>query len=125
TISKAVRSMPITIHDSPDTPISSAAWGSLVHDSAPTRRSSDLFDPTGNVSFTFFTSGDCSTGGSDAGTVALAAGVAHPSSSEGPLAAGSYSIHATCPSDSNFTGSTGPSEPLTTTKAGSLLAGPV
>src|SRR5438477_207549 len=70
--------------------------GTTVHDKAPlsvpTRRSSDL------VTFTFFTTSSTCTGTSVAsGTVTLdASGVAHPSASQGPLSAGSYSLNGNC-----------------------------
>src|SRR5207302_1245759 len=43
-------------------------------------------------------------------------GVATPSSSEGPLAAGQYWFQATYEGDANFTGSTSDCEPLTVSK---------
>ena len=44
--------------------------------------------------FTFFANGDCDRQGTAAGTVALANGVAHPSTASGALAAGNYSFQA-------------------------------
>ena len=82
------------IHEDPGhTPTASVDAGSSVHDKATVSGSAGT--PTGSVTFTFFTSIDCTTGGSPAGTVTLdASGVAHPSMSEGPLSAGSYSFRA-------------------------------
>jgi hypothetical protein len=91
--------------------------GSFAHDSASVTGSSDAFAPTGNVSFTFYTKIDCTTDdthpSTDAGTVAFDNGVAHPSSDEGALAAGSYSFVATYAGDNNYQGSTSGCEPLT------------
>src|SRR5438093_1415952 len=60
---------------------------------------------TGTVTFTFFTTSSTCTGTSVAsGTVTLdASGVAHPSASQGPLSAGSYSFIAHYNGDPNYT----------------------
>src|SRR5262249_59898021 len=71
------------------------------------------------VSFTFYASGDCPTRRSSDLSVSLVSGVADPSSSEGPLGAGSYSFRATYGGDTNYNGSTGPCEPLGVGKANS------
>ena len=69
--------------------------GSTVHDSATVGATPTNGTPTGNVSFTFYNNGTCEGTGTPAGTVSLnASGVADPSNSEGPLAAGSYSFKA-------------------------------
>src|SRR5256886_5615072 len=50
------------------------------------------------------------------GTVTLdASGVAHPSASQGPLSAGSYSFIAHYNGDPNYTATDSPCEPLTVT----------
>src|SRR5262249_56361359 len=69
--------------------------------------------PTGQVMLAFFWSGAGSGTDPSAGTVSLVGGVAHPSSSEGPLAAGSYSFQASYGGDSNYNASTSDCEPLT------------
>jgi hypothetical protein len=69
--------------------------------------------PTGTVTFTFFTSGDCTTGAQGAGMVTLVGGVAHPSDTAGPLGAGSYAFRAHYSGDSNYSESTSACEPLT------------
>ena len=90
--------------------------GSSVFDTAtvtPTPTGTG-FTPTGSAAYTFFTSVDCTTGGTAAGGGALVAGVPPNSNTEGPLAAGSYSFRAIFTSgDSNFGGSTSVCEPLT------------
>jgi hypothetical protein len=110
-----------TIHAADHTTIadgSTIALGSTVHDSATVTG----FEPTGNVTFTFYRGGDCDTGTADAAvaadTVALAfvnstTSVAHPSPSKGPLAAGSYAFEATYAGDGGNIGSTSACEPFT------------
>src|SRR2546430_852165 len=77
------------IHNASHAVVTSVPAGSTVHDKATV--SGSFGTPTGTVTFTFFTASSVCTGASvSAGTVTLdASGVAHPSSSEGPLAAGS------------------------------------
>ena len=88
--------------------------GSSVFDSATVTPTPAAFTPTGSVAYTFFTSVDCTTGGTAAGGGALVAGVPPNSATQGPLAAGSYSFRAVFTSgDSNFGGSTSTCEPLT------------
>ena len=61
------------------------------------------FTPTGSVDFAFYANGTCTGGGSSAGTVAIdGSGVAHPSQSRGPLAAGAYSFRAHYNGDANY-----------------------
>jgi len=90
---------------------------STVHDSATVTASDSESIPAGSVDFFFFTNADCSGGpGTAAGHVSLdSSGVAHPSDSEGPLAAGSYSFQAFFVSSDEgaFKSSAGPCEPLT------------
>jgi len=91
--------------------------GSSVHDSATVTG----FAPTGNVTFTFYTTIDCTGTGVAAGTVGLAAGdathsTAHPSSSRTGLAAGSYSFRAQYAGDGSNIGSTSACEPFTVSK---------
>src|SRR5256712_2190391 len=78
--------------------------------------------PTGTVTFTFFTASSTCTGASvGSGTVTLdASGVAHPSASQGPLSAGSYSFIAHYNGDLNYTATDSPCEPLTVTGSADL-----
>src|SRR5207249_4513293 len=89
--------------------------GSTVHDKATV--SGSFGTPTGAVTFTFFTASSTCTGTSvGSGTVTLdASGVAHPSASQGPLSAGSYSFIAHYNGDPNYTATDSPCEPLTVT----------
>jgi hypothetical protein len=104
------------IHDANHNPVTTVPAGSTVHDKATV--SGTAGTPTGTVTFTFFTSIDCTTGGSPAGTVALdATGVAHPSMSEGPLSAGSYSFRAHYNGSVVYMPADSPCEPLTVTPA--------
>ena len=66
--------------------------------------------PTGTVSYTFWADTNCANTGSDAGTN-LSLGSA--SSTQGPLAAGSYSFEAVYSGDSNYIGSTSSCESFT------------
>src|SRR5207244_1814610 len=102
-----------------DNVVTSIALGGSVYDSATVSSANASFKPTGTVTFTFYGSLDCSTGSAAAGTapVTVATGVASPSSTEGPLAAGSYSFKASYGGDTNFNSSVGACEPLTVNKA--------
>src|SRR5262249_24398446 len=103
------------------TVVTSVALGSTDHDQA-TVSGTSFGTPTGSVAFTFYTNNSCDGTGTSAGNVALAAGVAHPSDAEGPLAAGGYSFKAVYSGDTNYNGSTSDCEPLTVTKADSSTA---
>src|SRR2546427_9997102 len=82
--------------------VTSVPAGSTVHDKATV--SGSFGTPTGTVTFTFFTTSSTCTGTSvGSGTVTLdASGVAHPSASQGPLSAGSYSFIAHYNGDPNY-----------------------
>ena len=66
--------------------------------------------PTGTISYTFWTNGTCANTGAGAGTN-LSLG--SKSTTEGPLAAGSYSFQAMYSGDSNYASSTSSCEPFT------------
>jgi hypothetical protein len=108
-----------TIHDADHNPITSAPIGSTVHDSATVTGTAAGGTPTGDVTFTFFTGGNCETGTPVAsGTVSLDAnGVAHPSDSQGPLGAGNYAFQATYNGSTTYSESTSACEPFTVDKA--------
>src|SRR5207245_2309577 len=95
------------------TPVVTVPAGTTVHDKATV--SGSFGTPTGTVTFTFFTASSACTGASvGSGTVTLdASGVAHPSASQGPLSAGSYSFIAHYNGDLNYTPTDSPCEPLT------------
>ena len=66
---------------------SSVEVGTNVHDKANVADNNAAFDPTGDVTFTFFSDNECDSEGVRKGTVALtASGVAHPSDATGALA---------------------------------------
>jgi Bacterial Ig-like domain (group 3) len=92
--------------------VTSVPPDSTVHDQAVVSGTGPDI-PTGTVTFTFFTSGDCTTGAQSAGMVTLVGGVAHPSDASGPLGAGSYAFRAHYNGDSNYAESTSACEPLT------------
>jgi hypothetical protein len=97
---------------------STIALGSSVHDSATVTG----FGPTGNVTFTFFRGGDCTTGTAEgAGTVALVAATAttstaHPSDTKATLTAGNYAFRAQYAGDGSNIGSTSACEPFSVGK---------
>ncbi len=113
TVNMAASSTLTEIHrgDNHTTGVTSVPLGSTVHDSA-TVTGTAFGDPTGDVTFTWFTNGDCSGTGVSAGTIGLVGGVAHPSTAFGPLAAGADSFRATYAGDANYAPSTGACEPL-------------
>jgi uncharacterized repeat protein (TIGR01451 family) len=91
----------------------SVAPGTNVHDQAMVTDSIAGLDPTGDVTFTFFTNNTCEGQGVGKGTVALnGSGVAHPSQASGALAAGKYAFQAHYNGDDNFDPSASPCEPF-------------
>ena len=87
--------------------------GTMVHDQAVVS-GTGAGTPTGTVTFTFFTGGDCTTGTPQpAGTVPLVGGVADPSNASDPLVAGTYAFRAHYNGDSDYSESTSACEPLT------------
>jgi len=89
------------------TAVTSVPLGTSVHDHASFGGATAGFPATiGNVSYTFFTSANCTTGGS-------AASSGGTSSSSGPLAAGSYSYKATFSGDTNYPAAESACEMLT------------
>src|SRR2546429_2587455 len=97
------------------TPVVTVPAGTTVHDKATLAGA--FGTPTGTVTFTFFTaSSACNHASVVSATVTLdASGVAHPSASQGPLSAGSYSFIAHYNGDLNYTATDSPCEPLTVT----------
>src|SRR2546422_3637268 len=80
------------IHNASHNVVVAVPAGTTVHDKATV--SGAFGTPTGTVTFTFFTASSACSGASvGSGPVTLdASGVAHPSASQGPLSAGSYSF---------------------------------
>ncbi len=70
--------------------------------------------PTGTISYTFWANGTCANSGTAAGST-LSLGT--KSTTEGPLAAGSYSFQATYSGDGNYASSTSSCEPISVAKA--------
>ena len=122
TVTKISSSTTTEVHDSTEAVValsSTIANGTTVHDKATVTGAGPT--PTGNVAFTFFSgtgSSVCDAQSVASGVVALdGSGIAHPSSSQGPLAAGSYAFKATYAGDSNYDGSTSSCEPFSVGKA--------
>ncbi len=105
-----------TIHDGSHNVVTSVAVGTAVHDYATVSNSA-----VGNVDFFWYPDGvTCSAGGANsnaataAGSVAVVAGIAHPSSTMTPATAGAYAFQAHFVStDPAFNSAWGPCEPLT------------
>ena len=120
TVAKADSSAVTAIHNAAtDGVVTSVGLGGSVYDSATVSSANGSFKPSGTVSFTFYSSADCSTGAVASGSAPVSAvtGVASPSSTQGPLAAGSYSFRASYGGDANFNSSVADCEPLTVAKA--------
>lgn len=111
--------------------VTTVALGATVHDKATVSNAgggSGNGTPQGTVAFTFWTDGTCGTGGgtaSTAGSVSVdGSGIAHPSSSKGPLAAGAYSFRASFTSSdaARWSNSQGACEALTVSAATTTTA---
>lgn len=114
--SKLIPTVTTDIHDVTHTIVTSVVTGTTVHDKATVSGSGPT--PTGTVDFTWYTNNTCTPAGVAAGTgIALVSGVAHPSSSEGPLAVGAYSFKAHYSGDSTYLAGDAACEPLAVTKA--------
>src|SRR3989475_10060245 len=100
--------------------VTSVPAGSTVHDKATV--SGSFGTPTGTVTFTFFTtSSTCRDTSVGWGCVTLvSSAVLHPSASQGPLSAGSYSFIAHYNGDPNYTATDSPCEPLEVTGSADL-----
>ena len=110
TITRATVATVSTIHDASHTPITSAAVGDVIHNSATVTGIGAT--PTGNVTFKVFANLTCSGSGSGAGIITLdAAGVADPSNTT--IVTGSnLSFRATYNGDSNYASQTSLCQPL-------------
>ncbi len=104
-------------------PSGSVPLGTSVYDSVAVGPYVAPFQIGGSVSYTFFTSGDCSGAGISAGGGSFINGTPPPQSSAmGPLAAGSYSFGATYIGDANYVGSSSACEPFTVNKASTSIS---
>src|SRR3989344_677719 len=107
------------IHDASEAVVTSVVAGSTVHDKATVSPATSGPIPTGDVDFVFYTGSSQCTGDSVAsGTdIPLVAGIAHPSSSQGPLVPGFYSFQASYSGDADYNSSVGACEPLSVVAA--------
>ena len=85
----------------------SEGTGSSAYDTSAITGEVDAVAPTGTVSYTYFTNSTCTAGSTPAGST-LALG-SH-STTEGPLATGSYGFEASYSGDATYSSSTGPCE---------------
>lgn len=112
-------------NDSTHAVVTSVVAGTSVHDKA-TVGGNGVIPVTGNVEFSWYTNGTCDALAGPvaaAGTVALdGSGIAHPSSTEGPLSIGSYSFKAHYVGDDNYLAADAVCEPLTVTKNSPTIA---
>ena len=113
-VDNATPTVTTDIHNVNHDIVISVLKGALVHDSASVLGLSSPFSvPGGTIDFTFYPTIDCSgTGAASGSGIALSGGVAHPSSSQGPLSGGSYSFKAHYSGDLNYLAADGPCEPL-------------
>ena len=95
-----------------------AAWagteltGAKAYDTAKVSHS-DGITATGTVTYTFYSSGNCSGTSTNAGTVTLTSNGTVPNSdTQGPLQAGSHSFQAMYSGDTNYSPSTSSCEPF-------------
>ncbi len=127
TVITATPTVSTQIHQEPDpatgTPTdvqgTTIPLGSTIHDSATVSASGGGATPTGTVTFTFYkNTKTCAPGTNNANvvgsnTVNLSSGVAHPSASRGPLAAGDYSFATHYNSQAPYVDADGPCEWVT------------
>jgi len=124
TVTQARLGVNTTVHsDSPDQAlVGNLELGEGAHDSAAVTGGVTGF-ALPDVTFYFFARGVACTNGSTAGGTQLntlapdSSGVAHPSTSETNLAAGTYNFMAVVAGDSNYLGATSDCEPFTVNKA--------
>src|SRR5262249_11150359 len=129
TVGKVTLTIATTVHnDSGDVALTgNLPLGGGAHDSATVSgKVGSLTLP--DVTFFFFAKGVTCTNGSTTGATALntvspdAGGVAHPSTSQTALAAGTYNFMAVVASNDNYNGATGNCEPFTVGKATATVA---
>jgi len=100
TVGKLTPTITTDIHNAAHTIVTSVPAGATVHDSATVSGTGAA--PTGTVDFTWYSTLNCTGAPTAAGSVAISGGTAHPSNSEGPLNAGSYSFKAHYNGDANY-----------------------
>jgi hypothetical protein len=115
TVKKGDLTITTAIHDSLHNVVTSMPNNSTVHDTATLGGAVSGFDPTpGNVSFTFYTTIDCTGIGTSVANTGADELTGDPRSADvGPLSSGAYSFQASIAADANYNDA-GPSscEPL-------------
>src|SRR5256886_867600 len=103
-------------------PLGSSVYsGTSVYDTASLSGVVSGFTPTGNVTYTFYTSSSCGGSGTTQ-TVTLSNGLVPNSALHGPLAIGSYSFRASYSGDGNYPSSTSSCESFSVIKASAVLS---
>ncbi len=124
-VAKATPALATEIHKGGDhsTAVTVVTYGDTVHDKATLTGAVSGFPLSGSggtVDFTFYANATCDASGgasSTAGTVAPnASGVAEPSDTRTPAAAGAYSFQARYSGNANYNPATSACEPLTVNK---------
>ncbi len=119
---QGVPSISTTVYDAANNlPVGNLASGATVFDTVSISNLSNI-DPTGTVTYTFFSGGNCVTGtvvGTPQVVTVGAHGAVPSSSTQGPLSAsgGPYAFQATYSGDANYLGDTSDCEPFTVGQA--------
>ncbi|MDD5356699.1 MAG: hypothetical protein PHS53_00920 [Candidatus Pacebacteria bacterium] len=121
TVNKLTPSVVTEVHNASEAVVSGSVIAPVtVHDKATVSGSGGT--PTGTVDFSFYTSTTCSSEATPSGSgVSLVSGVAHPSSSQGPLSAGSYGFKAHYNGDATYSAADGECEPFTVVSQGHII----
>src|SRR5207249_2688500 len=118
TVNKAGPFLATIIKDQAGPTVTSVIIGASVHD---TSTITGGFQPTGTVTYDFFTNGACTAPGSSVGIVTVTGGIVPDSSTVTPANAASYSFNATYSGDGNNNPSASTCEPLTVLQSGTTI----
>jgi len=118
TVNKAGPFLGTIIKDQAGATVTSVIIGASVHD---TSTITGGFQPTGTVTYDFFTNGACTAPGSSVGIVTVTGGIVPDSSTVTPANAASYSFNATYSGDGNNNPSASTCEPLTVLQSGTTI----
>jgi Bacterial Ig-like domain (group 3)/Galactose oxidase, central domain len=113
-----VGSFTTEIHNTAHNAVTSVAAGTIVHDKATLTANGSLPLPTGNVTFNWFTNGDCTgTPTATSGTFTLTSGALDGTTfTQTPTASGSFAFQASYSGDGTYNSATATCETLTVNK---------